>query len=301
MVKLELPEEYRERHGLVATDSHGRHIGCSGAVKNTLVYYNPVSREHEMEELQRSQSREAKRKSVLSAKFRGTEVYAKRSKSMQEEKIHPPVLQRVHHDKPARSHSNDSYLMTVEPTTSNVVSEARHFTGKGLVREDQTIAVAPSDSATVVRAAQTMYNDEDTTKSPIQREEYQHSTLTDRSHIHDVLVTDAQVMQARLIVVESRPQSAETTDSYYLRIDEAFRKHREAQAELNSTEIGSSAESNGNQHCSEPKDVDQQSNTEPLNQEESDDSVSEHAAEDFPAEDINQSRTTRKSRFCAIL
>ena len=34
MGKFDLPEDYRSRYSLVATDSHGRHIGCSGRAWN---------------------------------------------------------------------------------------------------------------------------------------------------------------------------------------------------------------------------------------------------------------------------
>lgn len=66
MVKFDLPEEYRSRHSLVATDSHGKHVGCSGATSNRLEDYNPP--EHKGT-LQRSQSLEARIKSRLSARF----------------------------------------------------------------------------------------------------------------------------------------------------------------------------------------------------------------------------------------
>jgi hypothetical protein len=62
MSKFELTVEYRAKHSLVVRDSQGQHIGCSGAVKNSLVYYNP----HERGE---SQHKEAVWKSYLSAKF----------------------------------------------------------------------------------------------------------------------------------------------------------------------------------------------------------------------------------------
>lgn len=69
MERFDLPEEYRLRHSLVATDAQGRHIGRSGAVKNTLTYYNPLNQEQQR--IYRSQSREAKRKSLLfSGNFR---------------------------------------------------------------------------------------------------------------------------------------------------------------------------------------------------------------------------------------
>ena len=61
MCKHNLPVEYRARHSLVAKDSHGRSIGCSGAVENNLVYYNPMPSGPREE----SQFREAERKSRL--------------------------------------------------------------------------------------------------------------------------------------------------------------------------------------------------------------------------------------------
>lgn len=42
MSKFDLPEHIRKQNTLVITDCNGRHIGCSGAMKNTLVYYNPL-------------------------------------------------------------------------------------------------------------------------------------------------------------------------------------------------------------------------------------------------------------------
>ena len=42
MKEFDLPDHIRKRNTLVITDSNGQHIGCIGAVKNTLVYYNPL-------------------------------------------------------------------------------------------------------------------------------------------------------------------------------------------------------------------------------------------------------------------
>lgn len=69
MGKFNLPLDYRARHSLVATDSEGRHIGCSGAAQNTLVYHNPISPGCEGE----AQFQEAVTKSCLSARFKGYE------------------------------------------------------------------------------------------------------------------------------------------------------------------------------------------------------------------------------------
>ena len=52
MDKHELPDHVKWKNSLVLTDSEGRHIGCSGAVKNSLIYYNPL--EYNTEEIYKS-------------------------------------------------------------------------------------------------------------------------------------------------------------------------------------------------------------------------------------------------------
>ena len=41
MNKFGFTECMKEEYTLVITDCNGKHIGCSGAVTNTLIYYNP--------------------------------------------------------------------------------------------------------------------------------------------------------------------------------------------------------------------------------------------------------------------
>jgi len=52
MDKHDLPDHVKWKNSLVLTDSEGRHIGCSGAVQNTLNYYNPL--EYNTEEIYKS-------------------------------------------------------------------------------------------------------------------------------------------------------------------------------------------------------------------------------------------------------
>ena len=43
MEKFNLSEKLKQKSSLIVKDSQGRHIGCSGAICNTLEYYNPGS------------------------------------------------------------------------------------------------------------------------------------------------------------------------------------------------------------------------------------------------------------------
>ena len=45
MEKFNFSDGLKTEHSLIATDSKGRNIGCSGAVENHLKYYNPVQHE----------------------------------------------------------------------------------------------------------------------------------------------------------------------------------------------------------------------------------------------------------------
>lgn len=188
MGKYDLSQEYRARHSLVATDSQGKHIGCSGAVKNTLVYYNLSPPGHEGE----VQFEEAVRKSCLSAKFK------------------------------------------------RIPSEGRGRMGStnGLVRsEEATFRPSNNDKATVclVRssdmreylytAEDVLFDSEPHPVTPItdQREQERQQYL--QPHYID---EDGTVH----MVSELRPLSA---NSYYARIDEAFRNHRARTSKLTSS------------------------------------------------------------------
>lgn len=48
MEKFNFSEDLKAEHSLIATDSQGRNIGCSGAVENILVYHNPIQHENEV-------------------------------------------------------------------------------------------------------------------------------------------------------------------------------------------------------------------------------------------------------------
>ena len=191
MERFELPEEYRRRHSLVATDSNGRHIGCSGATTNTLVYYNPISTEQQV--IHRTQSKEARRKSVLSEKFRDSKLYFSRSKSL-EERVHPYRFTKVRPGQMSvKSFCSDHAMVSVKcpPSTEGEV------------------------------------NDKEITQEPFN----EHSALDKATDI--VLHSDEATSQANTDIVfkvsDSRPQSG---NSYYARIDEHFRKHREPEGML---------------------------------------------------------------------
>lgn len=257
MEKFDLPEEYRLRHSLVATDAHGRHIGRSGAVQNTLVYYNPVP--PEQNEILRSQSREAKRKSILSERFRDNEVYIKRSRSLGE-RSHPSVAMKVHPAKTVRSYSSDC--------SSIKVKQCESTTQERVTSDENSTAV----------------------KSP----------LTCHSHIHHMpsgrtghtSEADTKVTQSALAVSDSRPQSA---DSYYLRIDEAFRKHREQSSQV-AWDKDAELEGAGDLIITE--------SVESLGMKENRTSMLDERTSSSHAVEVdhnNQSTTTRKSKFCTIL
>lgn len=256
MEKFNLPEEYRLRHSLVATDSHGRHIGCSGAVQNTLVYYNPVT-----PEIHRLQSREAKRKSILSDRFRDNKMYTEKSRSL-DEKVHPSLVMKA-----------SSAKQTLRSSSVKVEwLESAKVTLKE-TRDAETCSEHSELSNTAMKSDLTPL----TCHSHIHHMPGGSSCKT--GHASEADHGDAKVTPSALTVSNSRPQSA---DSYYIRIDEAFRKHRENASKL--------AELNGDIEIEQHKD---EGIGEGLQHQKT------HTTAELDNND--QSTTTRKSKFCTIL
>lgn len=186
MGKFNFPLDYRARHSLVAMDLEGRHIGCSGAVKNTLVYYNPISPGCEGE----AQFQEAVTKSRLSERFKGKR---ERQKSMDE---------RSRKESNAVAQSSEVGRSEIaDNKASSGTSEDRI---KTLIQEDLHSAVTPAEGVTCGSNAQAIM-----AKENVRQNATGPKYITEDGVVH--------------VVNELRPQSA---DSYYARIDEAFRKHR---------------------------------------------------------------------------
>lgn len=200
MGKFNLPGNYRMKHSLVAKDSQGRHIGCSGAAKNTLVYYNPISFDCES----RVQFEEAVQKSSLSAKLSG-------------------ISQR---------NSEERRGEDCDKETSNglICSKARHCPLSDDVGGDKTINCSVHSStmhkhfcnAVVIEvkpAEDILFDSEPcpVIQTPVNAEQHQ-----DKEEQQPQYVDEDGVVH---VDSELEPQSEEM-DSYYARIDEAFRKHR---------------------------------------------------------------------------
>lgn len=175
MGKFDLPQEYRARHSLVATDSQGKNIGCSGAMKNTLIYYNPISPGQEDE----VQFREAVQKSRLSAKFKRI---AQRSDGTE---------------------STNGLAQSSEPKDTTL----RLSEGDG---KATGCLVQSSD----IQDAEDVPFDSELTPIDDKNEQERQKNLQPHYIDEDRIIH---------VVSELRPQSA---DSYYARIDEAFRNHR---------------------------------------------------------------------------
>lgn len=205
MGKFNLPQDYRVRHSLVVTDSEGKHIGCSGAVSNTLVYYNPIP-----ESNKESQFQEAVSKSLLSERFKGHG----RSREGQEGKDNP--LETV---APSDIQESIPSEMAGGDKVDKVTNVDGRITVSSGIQKDLCNAVKP-------KATPTEGNETHTATSNVWQNQST-DCLSPRYITEDGVVH---------VVNELRPQS---TDSYYARIDEAFRKHRADKPALGVTERNS--------------------------------------------------------------
>lgn len=226
MGKFDLPQDYRARHSLIAIDSQGKHIGCSGGMKNTLAYYNPdpsgLGQGGEV------QFQEAVRKNLLSEKLRGVP-----------------------------QHKRSSGRQIRVDSTKQTANQSQPCFGSGIVQ-----------SSDISRDVDIM-SDGDT--------DVQQDHETGCQALGPQYIGKDGVVH---VVKELRPQSA---DSYYARIDEAFRKHR-ANISKPAGDIGG-LEKEGGHECPEDCGI-TESRAYP---------DSRHAIEPGNKE------TVAKSKFCTIL
>ena len=188
MSKFDLPGDYRMNHSLVARDPQGRHIGCSGAVKNTLDYYNPVSSDHHDGQVQ---FEEAVQKSRLSAKLRGiSRRTSKEGKCGTETSI---ICSEAQDDDVGGDETFNSSVNVQKNVCDVVVIE---------VKPAEDILFDSEPCPMVQTNARTHQG----------KEQEQPQYVTEDGVVH--------------VGGELGPQS-EDMDSYYARIDEAFRKHRD--------------------------------------------------------------------------
>lgn len=285
-----MPEDYRARHSLVVTDSQGRHIGCSGAVKNTLVYYNPLT--------------PPDKDGVEPRGRKPNKGLGMANKNPRTLKIKVGPAGSVAHVG-SRAKGKNPISTTMDAGTLHGVTctggKGKKTGDSGPARDVQpwygvTLAEHSESSPSVIPMTEGKFGDS----------YHLHMSTQQRSRGHvvsrDPGLVQEPTPQFPAILSESRPHSA---DSYYARIDKAFREHRANVAQLRLHDFGGKESGNetqetqdgagrerGNEiqdggHCAAENSVSLSNSTGSQQSPELDKSVSK--------------QTAAKSKFCIIL
>ena len=250
MAKVNLPEEFRRRHSLVLTDSQGRHIGCSGAVKNTLEYFNPIS-PSQQEDL--SQSQEAVMKSRLSAKLSSR------------------------NDKQGASNGKRGGTIKVDVKATEGAIEIQ-LSGHHVTKTGDT---DKSNNESLI--SHTKNSSSHSLPPPVDR--------PPNNTVEPFVIIDGTSQEAhtKLEAMVSEVLRPDSSNSYYARVDEAFRKHRQKSSNTawEKTDEGS-------------KLADVEKSESPVETKESGHKTSR--LDDLDAQSPNiDPPNTRRSKFCTIL
>ena len=194
MEKFNFSEDLKKRNTLVVTDSQGKHIGCSGAVHNTLVYHNPISIEHLVEP-----SLPQREKTIVNPSKKEEEHSIEsneHSHVMDNVILVSPVQERVIYKKASEKVCEENTKSSDDPSVEHLLMQQ------------------PSKVDDLVP--------EEASGGNLHVQNRNETLIEHVSHVN-IITEPPNSSDVPELKETSRPQTA---DSYYARIDEAFCKHR---------------------------------------------------------------------------
>ncbi len=284
MVKFSLPDEFRKRHSLAITDSEGRHIGCSGAVNNTLKYFNPISPAGHKD---LSQSHEAIRKSRLSAKLTDTRL---RVAGGGEDDSGDTNDHKTTNNRKTVKLDVGPYGSSAEGDSSAKCHDDQNGAGTSSESGREKCKNEASES---LKFAQKSSNPLNHCTDPVDKPSSSRIEpfVTVDGTQHKVHTQSMGTMLTEIL----RPDSA---NSYHVRIDEAFRKHKESSSKTawEKTEeeaeiVDETVDETKETVVAETKDTNPRTNTLVIGTEDQSNTQSSNS----------KPSNTRKSKICTIL